>query len=295
MTNTLKCVISAVSGLVVGGSVTGYILYKRGYGDGYLAGAVAATKENKKTNTCESELKTEEVLPIGGVRSDAIDAIQKTYEGSGVDTDAIEAYIRETSDEDFERELAEAKRLGRMYDTGALTLGEVEELQLKLRDVATRDEALRDMEIIEGDHPECLDEPPEVSYDDYPDLAPNGDILDPDDVLIDDRVDPFLIAADRYSTEKWDGVWNKIAVTYCTEDGLVVDDGMNVMDNAVECIGETNLMMLMHSANNVIFVRNNALHTDYEIDRYRGTAAEYTGNDVWAGYKPGNTRGYIDM
>lgn len=47
MTNTLKCVISAVSGLVVGGSVAGYILYKRGYGDGYLAGAVAATKENK--------------------------------------------------------------------------------------------------------------------------------------------------------------------------------------------------------------------------------------------------------
>lgn len=295
MTNTLKCVISAVSGLVVGGSVAGYILYKRGYGDGYLAGAVAATKENKKTNTCESELKTEEVLPIGGARSDVIDAIQKTYEGSGVDTDAIEAYIRETSDEDFERELAEAKRLGRMYDTGALTLGEVEELQLKLKDAATRDEALKDLEIIEGDHPECLDEPPEVSYDDYPDLTPNGDILDPDDVFIDDRVDPFLIAADRYSTEKWDGVWNKIAVTYCTEDGLVVDDGMNVMDNAVECIGETNLMMLMHSANNVIFVRNNALHTDYEIDRYRGTAAEYTGNDVWAGYKPGNTRGYIDM
>lgn len=291
MTNTLKCVISAVSGLVVGGSVTGYILYKRGYGDGYLAGAVAATKENKKTNTCESELETEEVLPIGGVRSDVIHAIQKTYEGSGVDTDAIEAYIRETSDEDFERELAEAKRLGRMYDTGALTLGEVEELQLKLNDATTRDEALKDLEIIEGDHPECLDEPPEVSYDDYPDLTPNGDILDPDD----DRVDPFLIAGDRYSTEKWDGAWNKIAVTYCTEDGLVVDDGMNVMDNAVECIGETNLMMLMHSANNVIFVRNNALHTDYEIDRYRGTAAEYTGNDVWAGYKPGNTRGYIDM
>lgn len=291
MTNTLKCVISAVSGLVVGGSVAGYILYKRGYGDGYLAGAVAATKENKKTNTCESELETEEVLPIGGARSAAIGAIQNIYEGSGVNTDAMESYIRETSDEDFERELAEVKRLGRMYDTGALTLGEVEELQLRLNDATTRDEALKDLEIIEGDHPECMDEPPEVSYDDYPDLTPNGDILDPDD----DRVDPFLITGDRYSTEKWDGVWNKIAVTYCTEDGLVVDDGMNVMDNAIECIGETNLMMLMHSANNVIFVRNNTMHTDYEIDRYRGTAAEYTGNDVWAGYKPGNTRGCIDM
>lgn len=289
MTNTGKYIITGVVSAVVSACVSGYIFYKRGYGDGFIKGAEAATTPSEKVN--EPERIVEEP-----VKKEVIEHVNDTF----VDIDNedhisnVQEYLDSCDEGEFEQSLVEAKILGKMYDSQFRTMEEVQDLQKRLHTPEDREEALEEMQDFLDDNPGIIDNDiPEIDIETAPDLAPDGDILDNDDDYPHDADAPYVISESTYTDTMWVPGWEKIAVTYCTEDGLVVDDDENLMDDINKWIGEDNLYWFAQTAKDVIFIRNEEMHVDYEIQKWRGTAVEYTGNEKWRDWKPSPTRAYI--
>lgn len=112
------------------------------------------------------------------------------------------------------------------------------------------------MEIIK-DAPESFDELVNEVEDFTPDTTPV-------------REDPYLISVDQFADENDD--YRKASCTYYTEDKVICETSHNEKIDP-RYVGQENLDMLSDSNIDILYVRNEYLQIDYEIDKYDGSYA----------------------
>lgn len=82
--------------------------------------------------------------------------------------------------------------------------------------------------------------------------------------------EPYLISVDQFADEHDD--YRKASCTYYTEDKVICETSHNEKIDP-RYIGQENLDMLSDSNIDIIYVRNEYLEIDYEIDKYDGSYA----------------------
>ena len=82
--------------------------------------------------------------------------------------------------------------------------------------------------------------------------------------------EPYLISVDQFADEHDD--YRKASCTYYTEDKVICETSHNEKIDP-RYIGQDNLDMLSDSNIDIIYVRNEYLEIDYEIDKYDGSYA----------------------
>lgn len=82
--------------------------------------------------------------------------------------------------------------------------------------------------------------------------------------------EPYLISVDQFADEHDD--YRKVSCTYYTEDKVICETSHNEKIDP-RYIGQENLDMLSDSNIDIIYVRNEYLEIDYEIDKYDGSYA----------------------
>lgn len=124
-----------------------------------------------------------------------------------------------------------------------------EESKNKVKQVDTE----KAMEILK-DAPESLDDVMHVE-DFTPDTTPVA-------------ADPYLISVDQFADENDD--YRKASCTYYTEDKVICETSHNEKIDP-RYVGQDNLDMLENSDIDILYVRNEYLQIDYEIDKYDGS------------------------
>lgn len=80
--------------------------------------------------------------------------------------------------------------------------------------------------------------------------------------------DPYLISVDQFADENDD--YRKASCTYYTEDKVICETSHNEKIDP-RYVGQDNLDMLENSDIDILYVRNEYLQIDYEIDKYDGS------------------------
>ncbi len=81
-------------------------------------------------------------------------------------------------------------------------------------------------------------------------------------------VEPYLISVDQFSEEHDE--FRKVSCTYYTEDNIICETSHNEKIGANN-VGRENLDMLLNSDIDILYIRNEYLGIDYEIDKYEGS------------------------
>lgn len=81
---------------------------------------------------------------------------------------------------------------------------------------------------------------------------------------------PYLISVDQFSEEHDD--FKKVSCVYYTEDNIICETAHSEKISA-DSVGRENLDMLLSSDIDILYVRNETLGVDYEIDKYEGSYA----------------------
>ena len=110
----------------------------------------------------------------------------------------------------------------------------------------------------------------EDAFDDVMRVVPNDDVEDftPDTTPV--NADPYLISVDQFADEHDD--YRKASCTYYTEDKVICETSHNEKIDP-RYVGQENLDMLDSSTIDILYVRNEYLQIDYEIDKYDGSYA----------------------
>ena len=124
-----------------------------------------------------------------------------------------------------------------------------EESKNKVKQVDTE----KAMEILK-DAPESLDDVMHVE-DFTPDTTPVA-------------ADPYLISVDQFADEHDE--YRKASCTYYTEDKVICETSHNEKIDP-RYVGQDHLDMLENSDLDILYVRNEYLQIDYEIDKYDGS------------------------
>lgn len=66
-----------------------------------------------------------------------------------------------------------------------------------------------------------------------------------------------------------DEEFDKVSLEYYPEDGLLYEDGGEVIPNVDDVVGQDNLSIL-HGTEDTIYIRNENLRTDYEVSKILG-------------------------
>lgn len=108
------------------------------------------------------------------------------------------------------------------------------------------------------------------SLDDVMRVVPNDDVEDftPDTTPV--NADPYLISVDQFADEHDE--YRKASCTYYTEDKVICETSHNEKIDP-RYVGQENLDMLDSSTIDILYVRNEYLQIDYEIDKYDGSYA----------------------
>lgn len=80
--------------------------------------------------------------------------------------------------------------------------------------------------------------------------------------------DPYLISVDQFADENDD--YRKASCTYYTEDKVICETSHNEKIDP-RYVGQDHLDMLENSDIDILYVRNEYLQIDYEIDKYDGS------------------------
>ena len=80
--------------------------------------------------------------------------------------------------------------------------------------------------------------------------------------------EPYLISVDQFSDDNDD--YRKVSCTYYTEDEVICETSHNEKIDPKH-VGADNLAMLSNSTIDIMYVRNDYLEIDYEIDKYEGS------------------------
>ncbi len=80
--------------------------------------------------------------------------------------------------------------------------------------------------------------------------------------------DPYIISVDQFANDHDD--FRKVSCTYYTEDNIICETAHNEKIESRH-VGQENLDMLLGSDIDILYVRNEYLSIDYEIDKYEGS------------------------
>jgi hypothetical protein len=80
--------------------------------------------------------------------------------------------------------------------------------------------------------------------------------------------EPYLISVDQFSEDNDD--YRKVSCTYYTEDEVICETSHNEKIDPKH-VGQEFLSMLSNSDIDIMYVRNDYLEIDYEIDKYEGS------------------------
>ena len=80
--------------------------------------------------------------------------------------------------------------------------------------------------------------------------------------------DPYLISVDQFADEHDE--YRKASCTYYTEDKVICETSHNEKIDP-RYVGQDHLDMLENSDIDMLYVRNEYLQIDYEIDKYDGS------------------------
>lgn len=85
---------------------------------------------------------------------------------------------------------------------------------------------------------------------------------------------PYIITHDEYFAAEKD--YETVTLTYFEVDGVLLGEDEQTIDNSDEIVGEATLTRFGHGSkdNNMVYVRNDKLATDYEIVRSKGSYLE---------------------
>ena len=79
---------------------------------------------------------------------------------------------------------------------------------------------------------------------------------------------PYLISVDQFANDRDD--FRKVSCTYYIEDNVICETAHNEKISGRH-VGQENLDMLINSDIDIMYVRNEYLEIDYEIDKYEGS------------------------
>lgn len=82
--------------------------------------------------------------------------------------------------------------------------------------------------------------------------------------------EPYLISVDQFASERDD--FRKVSCTFYTEDCVLCETSHNEKIE-IKHVGQENIDMLLNSDIDIMYVRNEYLSIDYEIDKYEGSYA----------------------
>ena len=99
-----------------------------------------------------------------------------------------------------------------------------------------------------------------------PDTDTNVENFTPSNPVMDE--DPYIISVDQFSNDHDD--FRKVSCTYYTEDNIICETAHNEKIESRH-VGQENLDMLLSSDIDILYVRNEYLSIDYEIDKYEGS------------------------
>ena len=99
-----------------------------------------------------------------------------------------------------------------------------------------------------------------------PDTDTNVENFTPSNPVMDE--DPYIISVDQFANDHDD--FRKVSCTYYTEDNIICETAHNEKIESRH-VGQENLDMLLGSDIDILYVRNEYLSIDYEIDKYEGS------------------------
>ena len=99
-----------------------------------------------------------------------------------------------------------------------------------------------------------------------PDTDTNVENFTPSNPVMDE--DPYIISVDQFANDHDD--FRKVSCTYYTEDNIICETAHNEKIESRH-VGQENLDMLLGSDIDILYVRNEYLNIDYEIDKYEGS------------------------
>lgn len=81
----------------------------------------------------------------------------------------------------------------------------------------------------------------------------------------DDEPTPYVVSAEEFSEEKTH--YDKITLTYFSEDNTLIDDREEIIPNIDELIGPEAVMNFGNQSDdpNVVYIRNNKRNADFEV------------------------------
>lgn len=92
------------------------------------------------------------------------------------------------------------------------------------------------------------------------------------------EVNPYLISYDQYYEENED--YNKVVCTMYLDDEVLCESARNAPIDILN-VGREVVDMFRNGDMDIIYVRNDKIRTDYEIDKYEGSfAVEVLGEDL---------------
>lgn len=91
--------------------------------------------------------------------------------------------------------------------------------------------------------------------------------------------DPYIISPEEYVDEN--SHYDKMGYRYLVEDGVVLDENDDVVEDVDRYLGNENLILFRsHEELGMLYIRNDATYTDYEIEKVYSDYLGYTGADV---------------
>lgn len=155
-----------------------------------------------------------------------------------------------------------------------------EDLTQEEKDYISNDEELT-AEVIEQARKlasRYMEQPLEV-YDGYPESdpypAPEEDPYEEKEYV---SILPYIITEDRYYNEK-ENVYDKVTLLYYSGDDTLVDENDEVVPNRSDLIGPALYVFTNdpEEALNIVYVRNEAVSCDFNIQHIRSKFSDYIG------------------
>jgi hypothetical protein len=232
MNNTLIKNIAFVASGALFGALGGYLVTNKVLSEKFEKDL----KEYKESDTREAKLLTNEVRDL----KDRI----SIYEQAGLSFETAQAIAEKN------KQAVEAKEAKlRAKDENQNYAKKYNEVKQKVKQVSTE----KAMDILK-DAPASLDDVMQVEN-----FTPSYEAT---------KEEPYLISVDQYADEHDD--FRKASCTYYTEDKVICETSHNEKIDPRH-VGQENLDMLDSSTFDILYVRNEYLRMDYEIDKYDGS------------------------
>lgn len=141
-------------------------------------------------------------------------------------------------------------------DLGEDMKNQIDDLEIILNDDETKPEMAEKEAAEELDYEEMIQK---LNYGAFSSKEKKSEAAS---VVEDQKNVPYVIDADAFAGDISN---EKVTLTYFKEDGVFMDEYYELVSNGPELVGESNLDRFGEFEEDVLYVRNDLMRTDYEI------------------------------